>query len=154
MSQAALKADPSTTSVATTDLQRGEGRRCPGHLDLRVSLGWSTEVLEDVMLHRIVGLIMVCALAFALGVPSVADAASGKNNKAGKVEGTLVGVAANGVVIQTRSGTMVSVGVTSATKVELNDVRVPVTQLPLGSRAQALFDPATKIATKVEATTP
>lgn len=94
------------------------------------------------------GLLAVVSLA----LPSLANAAKGKNDKAGKVEGTLVSVASNGVVIKKQGGTLVSVGVTAATKVELNGVRVPVTSLPIGSRAQALFDPATMIASKVEAT--
>jgi len=94
------------------------------------------------------GLLAVLSVA----LPMLADAASGKNDKAGKVEGTLVSVAVNGVVIKKQGGTLVSVGVTTATKVELNGVRVPVTSLPIGSRAQALFNPSTQIATKVEAT--
>ena len=87
----------------------------------------------------------------ALGPVSISEAASGKVAKSGKVEGVLVGVASNGVVIKNQAGTLVSVGVTAATKVELNGVRVSVTSLPVGARAQALFDTATNVATKVEA---
>lgn len=95
-------------------------------------------------------------LAFAslmilgLALPSLTEAAKGKNNNPGKIEGTLVAVASNGVVIAKSNGTQVSLGVTANTKVELNERRVPVTSLPVGSRAEALFDPVTLIATKVE----
>ncbi len=87
----------------------------------------------------------------SMAVPSLTLAAKGANNKAGKVEGTLVGVATNGVVIKRLNGTQVSLGVTATTKVELNGRRVAITSLPIGSAAQALFDPATQVASKVEA---
>ena len=102
------------------------------------------------MLDRRRWLGMALLTFVGLGIPALTQAASGKNPKAGKVEGTLVGVASNGVVIKVSNGTAVSLGVSAATKVELNGVRVPITSLPLNSRAQALFDPATMIASKVE----
>lgn len=86
----------------------------------------------------------------SMSLPSMVNA-RGQQNKAGKVEGTLVGVASNGVVIQKQGGTKVSVGVVASTKVELNGKQVLVTKLPLGAHAQALFNPDTMIATKVEA---
>ncbi len=43
-----------------------------------------------------------------------------------------------------------SLAVNSATKVELNDRHVAITALPIGSRTEALFNPTTLIATKVE----
>ncbi len=95
------------------------------------------------MVHRRRWLVMALLALVGFAIPTFTQAASGKTPKAGKVEGTLVGVASNGVVIQRSNGTQVSLGVTAATKVELNGVRVPVTSLPIGSRAQALFDPAT-----------
>lgn len=102
------------------------------------------------MVHRRSWMVMALLLLVGCAIPSLAHAAKGKTPKAGKVEGTLVGVASNGVVIQRLDGTLVSLGVNAATKVEHNGVRVLVTSLPINSPAQALFDPATLIASKVE----
>lgn len=105
-------------------------------------------------LNRIVACMLALTAAITLAVASNAEAAKGKTPKpAGKVEGTLQGVAGNGVVIRVQNGTLVSIGINASTKIELNDVRVPVSSLPLGSRTEALFDPATQIATKVESKT-
>lgn len=106
------------------------------------------------MFHRIGWCTLALTAFVALGLLSQAEAAKGKSPKpAGKVEGTLEAVAANGVVIRKQDGTLVSLGVNASTKVELNDVKAPVTSLPLGSRTQALYDPATTIASKVESKT-
>ncbi|MCA9028636.1 MAG: hypothetical protein KDA86_25745 [Planctomycetaceae bacterium] len=84
-------------------------------------------------------------------VPGVLEAASGSGrNKAGKVEGVLTFLSANRVVIRNQSGTAVSLQVVPSTKVELNGVRVPLSRLRVGRRTQALFNPTTRVATKVE----
>jgi hypothetical protein len=102
------------------------------------------------------------ALALILSVAMIAQAdagrKSGKGGKGGrvksaKVEGTLTSVSVGQATIRRRNGAEVTVIVTSDTKVELNDVEVPLTSLPIGSRAQALYDAATFIATKLEAST-
>ena len=103
------------------------------------------------MFQRMGWFSLVFLLAATFAIPNMVDAASGKSSKTGKVEGSLTGVAANGVIIKTASGALVSVGVTSSTKVELNGIHITVTSLPIGARTQALFDPTTSIASKVEA---
>ena len=105
------------------------------------------------MFDRIAWCTLMLSAVVTLSLLTPAEAAKGKSPKpAGKAEGTLDGVAANGVIIRTKSGSLVSLGVNASTKVELNGVKVPVTSLPVGSRTQALYDPATMIATKVEST--
>lgn len=94
---------------------------------------------------------LLLLLAAASALPNMVYAASGKSTTASKVEGRLTGVASNGVIIKTASGVFVSVGVTSSTKVELNGAHVSVTSLPIGARAQAVFDATTSVASKVEA---
>jgi hypothetical protein len=104
------------------------------------------------MINRIAVLTLFLAVVFA-GMPSVqAASGSGKNKavKAGKVEGTLTAVSATGVVIRKQGGSTVTLRVTTATKVERNGVKVAVTALKVGNPAQALFDPATSVASKVE----
>jgi hypothetical protein len=106
------------------------------------------------MFSRSYGFTLALAAVVALGLLSQAEAAKGKSPKpAGKVEGVLEAVSDSGVVIRKQNGTLVTLQVTATTKVELNDVRVPVTSLPLGSRTQALYDPATMVASKVESAT-
>ncbi len=48
--------------------------------------------------------LVIAATAIAILVPSLSEASKGKNPKTGKVEGTLVAVASNGVSIQTSTG--------------------------------------------------
>lgn len=98
-----------------------------------------------------VGMVVLAAV-MALGLFAQAEASKhGGKNKAGKVEGVLTAVAIDSVSIRTRQGVDVVLIVNAATKVEANKVHVPVTSLPVGARAQAVFDPATLIASKVEA---
>lgn len=76
----------------------------------------------------------------------------GKGKKpAGKVEGTITAVGASSVTIQARSGGQVTVGVTAATKIERNDRHVSLSAFKVGDRGEALFNPTTKVASKVEA---
>ena len=100
------------------------------------------------MLNRIGMVVMLLAVVFA-GLPGALEAATGKN-KVGKVEGTLTAASATGVVIRKQGGTTVSLAINSATKIEKNGVRVAITALVIGNPVQALFDPATNVATKVE----
>lgn len=82
---------------------------------------------------------------------SGAQAASGSGKiKAGKVEGTLTAASATGVVIRKAGGATVTLSITATTKIEKNGVRVPVTSLTIGNPVQALFDPSTNVASKVE----
>lgn len=85
-----------------------------------------------------------------LGLPQLANAAKGKTPKPGKVEGILVAANATSVSIRTQTGITQILTVNAATKVEKGGVRVAVTSLVIGARTQALFDPVTKIASKVE----
>lgn len=93
----------------------------------------------------------IVALALVVIAPTLSPGDQGKKPKAGKVEGVLTGVADNGVIIRDRTGTSVSLAVTASTKVELNERKVSVTSLPVGAQAEAVFDPATMIASKIEA---
>jgi hypothetical protein len=102
------------------------------------------------MLNRIVMVTLMLGVVFA-GMPGMLEAASGsRKSKAGKVEGVLTAKSATGVVIRVQNGSTVSLRVVATTKIEVADVRVPLTRLKVGARTQALFDPATNIASKVE----
>lgn len=107
------------------------------------------------MFQRVGWLTMVLMAVVSVSLATWANGDSGKGKKAGKVEGTLIGVASNGVVIQTKSGTQVSVAVDATTKVELNEVKVVAgtdltTVLTVGANAEAEYDLATMIASKLE----
>lgn len=100
--------------------------------------------------------VLVLGAVLSVGLLAQADAAKGRGggrNKAGKVEGTLVAASQSSVAIRTSGGTIVSLTLSPLTKIEQNDRRVLVSQLTIGARAQALFDPATLIASKVETVT-
>lgn len=99
--------------------------------------------------------ILVLASVVSVGLLSQADAAKGRGgrNKAGKVEGVLVSASTAGVSIRTSGGAIVSLTLSPLTKIEQNDQHVPVTSLTIGARAQALFDPVSLIASKVETST-
>lgn len=71
-----------------------------------------------------------------------------------KVEGTITVIGANTVIITNRAGVNTTVGVDATTKVERNDRRVSLSAFKAGDRGQALFNPATMVASKVEATGP
>ena len=102
------------------------------------------------MLNRIVMLTLMLGVVF-VGMPGVLEAASGSGkSKAGKVEGVLTAKSATGVVIRVQNGSTVSLKLVATTKIEVAGVRVPVTKLKIGARTQALFDPATNVASKVE----
>jgi hypothetical protein len=72
----------------------------------------------------------------------------------GKVEGMITAVGADSVTIKTASGKLVTVTVTSQTKLERNDKHVTLAAFQVGDSAEAKFDPATLEASKVEAVGP
>jgi hypothetical protein len=108
----------------------------------------------------IIGLTTVVVLAAAVVAlsPATGEAAQGRGNKAtvteARVEGVIVAVTPMSVTIRTQAGVNVTVLVTAATKVERNGVRVPLSALRLGDYGQARFNPATLVASKVEAVGP
>lgn len=110
---------------------------------------------EDVMSNRIgwLKLMLVMMAVAAMTLPSLVEASHGKKGKTGKVEGVLVSVTDTGVTIRTIKGDLVSVTADANTKVELNDMEVSLSALTVGNRAEAKFDPATMVATKIESET-
>ena len=78
----------------------------------------------------------------------------GGNIRSGRLEGTIsaVNVAGRSMTIVTVRGTSVTVVGNSATKIERNGFHATLSQFQIGDRGQARFDPATMIATKMEAT--
>jgi hypothetical protein len=73
-----------------------------------------------------------------------------------RVQGTItaVDVDAGTVTITTQNGTAVTVTVDANTKIERNGQETTLDALQIGDRGQARYDPATGIASKVEATGP
>src|SRR5262245_13506777 len=119
------------------------------------------------MVNRMIGVAVVLAALAMVGLSrSHADSGpggggssgsgSGGNNGLVKVEGTVVAVdpGASTVTIRRQDGLGVMVRATAATKIERNGRRVPLSAIRLNDRGQALCDPATKIATKIEAVGP
>lgn len=102
------------------------------------------------MLNRIVLMTLMLGVVFA-GMPGMLEAASGSGkSKVGKVEGVLTAKSATGVVIRVQNGSTVSLKVVATTKIEVAGVRVPLTRLRIGAPTQALFDPATNVASKIQ----
>lgn len=113
------------------------------------------------MLRNVMSRVVVALLAVAIGCGVMAstveagkDDKGGGGNKAGRVEGTLTALGASSVTITPRNGNAVTVQVTGSTKIERNGRHVPFTALKVGDRAEARFDPATGVATKVESVGP
>lgn len=71
-----------------------------------------------------------------------------------KVEGRITAVGANSVTITNRAGANTTVGVDATTKVERNDRHASLAAFKVGDRGEALFNPTTMVASKVEATGP
>ncbi len=92
----------------------------------------------------------------AVGWSGSLNLVNAAGTKAGRAEGTIsaVNLTTSTVGITTQQGTVVQVKVTSATKIERNGRRVPLSGLRIGDRGQARFDAATSIATKVESVGP
>lgn len=74
----------------------------------------------------------------------------------GRVEGilTAVNTTAMTATIARRNGTAVTVSVTASTKIERNNRHVKLSELKIGDHAQARFDPATMVASKLESVGP
>lgn len=96
-------------------------------------------------------LLATFALTLAIGVTTT-PALAKHGNKAGRVEGKLTAVdnVAQTVTIQGKKGQIVTLQVNEATKIELNEVHASLADLTVGDRAEARFDPATFIASKIE----
>lgn len=110
---------------------------------------------------RVMGWLAGAVVALAVLVTanvSSTQAASGRGNggaRPGKVEGTITGfVAANGVVIRKQDGQSVTVVPDVGAKIERNGVRATIGQFQVGDRGQALYEPSTGVATKIEAVGP
>ena len=106
--------------------------------------------------------VLVCMAALLVAISPAAIYASGSGRGGGvegikpnKVEGTVTAVNVNtgDVTITTVGGVAVTVKTNAATKIERNDVRVPLARILVGDRGQAIFD-ANKLASKVESTGP
>jgi hypothetical protein len=70
-----------------------------------------------------------------------------------KVEGVITALGPSSVTISS-GRQVVTVGVSSATKLERNGARVPLSAFRVGDKAQAIYDPKTNLASKVEAVSP
>jgi Domain of unknown function (DUF5666) len=98
---------------------------------------------------RVIAVAVLSFFVLTTGVDA-GDKAKGKK-PAGKVEGTITAVGASSVTIRARSGGQVTVGVTATTKIERNDRHVSLSAFKVGDRGEALFNPTTRVASKVEA---
>lgn len=101
----------------------------------------------------VAGLFGMMALALAL-VQSAAWAASGSGSGNGaKVEGVITAVIpSNGLVtIKQTNGQSVNVTAVATTKIERNSVHATLDSFKIGDKGQALYNPATGIATKIQA---
>ncbi len=98
--------------------------------------------------------IAVLSLFIVTAAVDAGDKSKGKKPAAGKVEGTITAVDASSVTIQARSGGLTTVGVTATTKIERNDRHVSLSAFKVGDRGEAVFNPTTKVASKVEAVGP
>jgi len=78
----------------------------------------------------------------------------GGNIRSGRIEGTIsaVNVAEKSLTIMTVRGTAVTTVATAGTKIERNGFHSSLNQFRIGDRGQSRFDPATMIASKMEAT--
>ncbi len=78
----------------------------------------------------------------------------GGNVRAGRLEGNIsaVNVEGKSITIVTFRGTAFTVFANAATKIERNGFHATLNQFKVGDRGQARFDPATMIASKMEAT--
>jgi hypothetical protein len=78
----------------------------------------------------------------------------GGNIRSGRIEGTIsaVNVAERSFTIITVRGTAVTTVATAGTKIERNGFHASLNQFRIGDRGQSRFDPATMIASKMEAT--
>jgi Ca2+-binding RTX toxin-like protein len=76
-----------------------------------------------------------------------------QNGQRAQVEGSITAIdaAAGRVTIKTRAGRSVTVSITPQTRLERNDVHVTLDAFQVGDAAEARFDPATGVATKLEA---
>ncbi len=104
------------------------------------------------MFRKLIAMTVATAIA-VVGLSTTALASKGKKPKPGKIEGTLVATTSSSATIQLRNFSQVTVIVNSNTKIELNDQHVPLSSLPIGSKAEAVYNPTTMIATKVESET-
>ncbi len=77
----------------------------------------------------------------------------GGNVRSGRLEGNIsaVNVAGKSMTIVTVRGTAFTVFANAATKIERNGFHATLNQFKIGDRGQARFDPATMIASKMEA---
>jgi hypothetical protein len=97
------------------------------------------------------------SLFLVSGMVDAGDKGKGKGGSkkpAGKVEGTITAIGATSVTIRARSGATTTVQVTATTKIERNDRHVSLSAFQVGDRGEALFNPANRVATKVEAVGP
>lgn len=68
-----------------------------------------------------------------------------------RVEGIITSVTSNSVSIRQQNGNIVTVLVDGNTKIERNDIHVPLSAFQVGDRGEARFTASTMVASKVEA---
>lgn len=98
----------------------------------------------------------------AKGILVIADDGRGNDDpngdrgglKGNRVEGTVATVNASlgNVSIMLKDGSLFTVTTNASTKIERNGFRATLSSFKDGDRGQAIFDPATRVASKVEAT--
>lgn len=105
------------------------------------------------IIKSLLGLAIVAIVGATLATSADASTERG-GNKANKVEGKIVSVdVANlKVTIKTQAGALVSVQANAATKIERNGFHSTLAAFKVGDVGQAVLNPTTKIATKIEAT--
>lgn len=109
------------------------------------------------MVKKVSLLIVLTAFALTLALGLTATPALAKHgNKAGRIEGkiTAVDTVAQTVTIQGKKAQIVTLQANVTTKIERNEVHASLTDLIVGDRTEARFDPGTLIATKIESEGP
>lgn len=79
------------------------------------------------------------------------DNGGGNQSGQSKVEGLITAVNESSISIRQQNGTIVTVLVDANTKIERNDLHVPLNAFQVGDRGEARFDASTMLASKVEA---
>ncbi len=104
------------------------------------------------MKKKFMSMLALAAFVAVLGLSLSPATTHAAKAKAGRVEGTLsaVDTTAMTATITRHNGTMVTVSVTASTRIERNERRVQLSALKIGDHAEARYNPATMVATKLE----
>lgn len=108
------------------------------------------------MKKKFMTMLALAAFVAVLGLSLVPGTTHAAKAKGGRIEGTLTAVDTVNMTatITRRNGTAVTVSVTASTKIERNEQHVQLSALKIGDHAEAQYNPATKVASKLESVGP